>query len=46
MREIRDRLKVIEAQLAQTDQPDPLAEFRGQPAGAVWASLPLPRGFR
>jgi site-specific DNA recombinase len=43
MREIQDRLKVIEAQLAQTDQPDPLAEFRDRPAGAVWASLPLAR---
>ena len=29
VRVIRDRLAVIESQLAASDQPDPLAEFRG-----------------
>jgi DNA invertase Pin-like site-specific DNA recombinase len=43
LREIRDRLAVIDAQLAVSDQPDPLAEFREAPARAVWASLTLPR---
>jgi DNA invertase Pin-like site-specific DNA recombinase len=43
MREIRDRLAVIEATLAVSDQPDPLAEFRDAPAEAVWKSLSLPR---
>ena len=38
------RLAGIEAQLAVSDQPDPLPEFRtGEPARAVWESLPLPR---
>jgi len=43
MREIRDRLAVIGAQLAVSDQPDPLAEFRDAPARAVWNALSLPR---
>jgi len=43
MREIRGRLAAIDAQLAASDQPDPLAEFRGQPATTVWKSLSLPR---
>jgi DNA invertase Pin-like site-specific DNA recombinase len=43
MREIRGRLAVIDAQLAASDQPDPLEEFRGQPAATVWKSLSLPR---
>lgn len=43
MRDIRDRLAVIDAQLAISDQPDPLAEFRDAPAEAVWRSLTLPR---
>jgi site-specific DNA recombinase len=43
MREIRSRLAAIDAQLAASDQPDPLAEFRGQPAVTVWKSLGLPR---
>lgn len=43
MREIRDRLAVIDAQLAVSDQPDPLAEFRDAPARVVWDSLSLPR---
>jgi hypothetical protein len=38
------RLDEINAQLSATTEPDPLAEFRGQPdARAVWESLPLPR---
>jgi DNA invertase Pin-like site-specific DNA recombinase len=44
MRAIRDRLAAVEAQLAASDQADPLAEFRdGQPAEAVWAGLGMPR---
>ena len=41
--EIYDRLAVIDAQLAVSDRPDPLAEFRDAPARVVWASLTLPR---
>lgn len=41
--EIYDRLAVIGAQLAVSDQPDPLAEFREAPARAVWRSLTLAR---
>lgn len=40
-REINDRLLAINARLADTDRPDPLAEFRDRPAAAVWESLPL-----
>jgi len=44
MREIRDRLTIVESQLRECDEPDPLAEFRaGKPAQAVWNSLSLPR---
>jgi hypothetical protein len=43
IRAIRDRLASIEAQLAASDQADPLAEFRGQPAETVWAGLSLAR---
>jgi hypothetical protein len=44
MGEIRDRLAVIEAQLATSNQPDPLVEFRGDtPAEQVWGKLTLPR---
>ena len=43
MREIRDRLAVVDAQLRQSSAPDPLAEFRDQPARAVWHSLPMER---
>jgi DNA invertase Pin-like site-specific DNA recombinase len=43
MRAIRDRLAQIEAQLAASDQADPLAEFRGQPAETVWAQLGMAR---
>jgi site-specific DNA recombinase len=38
------RLAEVEAQLAVSDQPDPLPEFRtGEPARAVWEGLPMPR---
>jgi len=43
MRAIRDSQAVIDAQLAASDQPDPLAEFRDRPAAAVWESLSLAR---
>jgi len=43
MRAIRDRLAVVDSQLAECDEPDQLAEFRDKPAEAVWASLPLAR---
>jgi site-specific DNA recombinase len=44
MRAIRDRLAAIDAQLAVSDQADPLAEFRaGQPAVVVWAGLTVAR---
>jgi site-specific DNA recombinase len=43
MRAIRDRLDVVTAQLAACDEPDPLAEFRDQPAEAVWNALSLAR---
>jgi site-specific DNA recombinase len=43
MKEIKDRLDVVNAQLAASDEPDPLAEFRDRPAAAVWESLSLPR---
>ncbi|MCI4357409.1 MAG: recombinase family protein [Thermoplasmata archaeon] len=43
MREIRDRLAVIDAQLAASDEPDPLAEFRDRPAQAVWESRTIAR---
>jgi len=43
MRAIRARQAVIDAQLAVSDAPDPLAEFRDHPAAAVWESLSLPR---
>jgi DNA invertase Pin-like site-specific DNA recombinase len=44
LREFKDRLGVIDAQLARSDQPDPIPEFRaGHPAAVVWEALPLPR---
>ena len=43
LREFRTRLVKIDAQLAASDQPDPLAEFRDNPAAVVWESLTLPR---
>ena len=44
LRECRDRLSVIEAQIHAHTEPDPLPEFReGRPAGAVWESMSLPR---
>ena len=42
-RVITDRLARIDAQLAVTDQTDPLAEFRTDPAGVVWESLSVAR---
>ena len=42
--ERKRRLDRIAADLAASSEPDPLAEFRGQPdARAVWESLSLPR---
>ena len=44
LREFKERLSVIDAQLAQADQPDPLPEFRRHgPTRRIWASLSLPR---
>jgi site-specific DNA recombinase len=44
LREFKERLTVIEAQLAQADRPDPLPEFRHHgPTRQIWASLSLPR---
>jgi site-specific DNA recombinase len=43
MRTIRDRLSVVEAQIHASSGPDPIAEFRDQPAATVWKSLPLAR---
>ena len=43
LRDFRDRLEVIEAQLSVSDQPDPLAEFRVAPARVAWAGLTMPR---
>jgi len=37
------RIAEINAQLAASDEPDPLAEFRGKPAAAVWKSLSVAR---
>jgi DNA invertase Pin-like site-specific DNA recombinase len=43
-REIVTRLTEIERQIAgATDEPDPLAEFRGRPALAVWKGLTIAR---
>lgn len=39
----QQRLQQIAASLAATTALDPLAEFRGAPAQAVWDSLSLPR---
>ncbi len=44
MRFINDRLRVIEAQLAQADKPDPIPEFRRHgPTRKIWHDLSLPR---
>jgi site-specific DNA recombinase len=44
LREFKDRLGAIDAQLARSDQPDPIPEFRaGIPAAQVWEALPLAR---
>jgi site-specific DNA recombinase len=37
------RLAEIEVQLTATAEPDPLEEFRGQPARAVWEGLSIAR---
>ena len=43
LREIKERLAVIDAQVATSNKPDPLAEFRDKPAEVVWERLSLPR---
>jgi len=43
MKEIKDRLDVVNGQLAASDEADPLEEFRNAPAEVVWKSLPLAR---
>ena len=44
LRAIRDRLAVVDAQLAQADKPDPIPEFRRHgPTRQIWASLSLAR---
>jgi hypothetical protein len=42
-RAIGERLAEINARLAASDEADPLAEFRGQPAATVWAGLTMAR---
>ena len=37
------RLSQIETQLTTSSQPDPLEEFRGQPARTVWEGLSIAR---
>jgi DNA invertase Pin-like site-specific DNA recombinase len=44
LREFKERLSVIDAQLAQADKPDPLPEFRRHgPTRKIWFGLPLAR---
>jgi site-specific DNA recombinase len=44
LREFKERLTIIDAQLAQADKPDPIPEFRRHgPTRKIWASLSLPR---
>jgi site-specific DNA recombinase len=45
LRIIRDRLRVVEAQLAQSSEPDPIPEFRGRHSATreIWQSLSLAR---
>jgi site-specific DNA recombinase len=44
MRAIRDRLTVIEGQLAHAEKPDPIPEFRRHgPTRKIWHGLPLAR---
>lgn len=44
LRDFGAKLAAIDAQLAASDQPDPLPEFReGRPAEVVWAELGMPR---
>jgi DNA invertase Pin-like site-specific DNA recombinase len=43
-RDIRGRIARIDVQLAVSDEPDPLPEFReGRPAQQVWEGLGMPR---
>ena len=42
-RRLAERENAIALQLADSDLPDPLAEFRGRPAREVWSVLPLAR---
>lgn len=39
VRRLKMRRAEIDAQLAVTDEPDPLADFRGKPAEDVWESI-------
>jgi len=43
LKSVKERLAVIEAQLATSDHPDPLADFRDAPAATVWENLSLAR---
>ncbi len=44
MRTIRDRLTVVESQLAQANKPDPIPEFRHHgPTRKTWHGLTLAR---
>jgi DNA invertase Pin-like site-specific DNA recombinase len=44
LREFKERLSVIDAQLAQVDKPDPLPEFRRHgPTRKIWYGLSLAR---
>ena len=44
MRAIRDRLTVVESQLAQASKPDPIPEFRNHgPTRKIWHGLSLAR---
>lgn len=36
---LQERRAAIDAELADSDQPDPLVDFRGKPADQVWDSL-------
>jgi site-specific DNA recombinase len=42
-RKIKTRISEIDSELAVTDAPDPLAEFRERPAETVWAGLSIAR---
>ena len=44
MRAIRDRMAVVDSQLAQANQPDPIPEFRNHgPTRKIWHGLSLAR---